>query len=274
MTADAKVGLLLGLFFIVIIIFLVNGLPNFIDPENAALVSNTIITQTGPDMALNNSVAGTAHPLYINRSAGSRQPQPAPETRVPQPPSVSAQPIQTPAIPVQPQTPVIVQTNELIQQQRTPAPVRVRTHVVKSGEILPIIAKHYYGDEQGNRRIVIQKLYEANTAVLRSPDRVRVGDKLRIPPLEKLLDTASVVRASDPSTALLNRFPGALQRVSEDNARSVPEYVVRSGDSLWSIAQDRLGSGNRYAEIATLNKDRIGNSDNLREGMKLRLPLR
>jgi hypothetical protein len=36
MTADAKVGLLLGLFFIVIIAFLVNGLPNFIQEENTS----------------------------------------------------------------------------------------------------------------------------------------------------------------------------------------------------------------------------------------------
>jgi hypothetical protein len=33
MTADAKVGLLLGLVFIVLIAFLINGLPGFLNPE-------------------------------------------------------------------------------------------------------------------------------------------------------------------------------------------------------------------------------------------------
>ena len=44
MTADAKVGLLLGLFFIVIIAFLVNGLPNFIQKENTSPPNAAIVT--------------------------------------------------------------------------------------------------------------------------------------------------------------------------------------------------------------------------------------
>jgi len=48
--------------------------------------------------------------------------------------------------------------------------------------------------------------------------------------------------------------------------------VVQKGDSLWDIAETRLGKGNRYSEILTLNKDRIQSAKNLREGMKLRIP--
>jgi hypothetical protein len=44
MTADAKVGLLLGLFFIVIIAFLVNGLPNFIHEKDTSTTSVSIVT--------------------------------------------------------------------------------------------------------------------------------------------------------------------------------------------------------------------------------------
>ena len=46
-------------------------------------------------------------------------------------------------------------------------------------------------------------------------------------------------------------------------------YAVRSGDTLWSIAQRELGSGKRYTEIAELNKLA---SDVLTPGQVLKLP--
>lgn len=50
-------------------------------------------------------------------------------------------------------------------------------------------------------------------------------------------------------------------------------HTVRSGESLWSIAEQHLGSGRRYPEIAQLNKDRLhGNSDFLQPGWVLTLP--
>jgi hypothetical protein len=73
MTADAKIGLLLGLFFIVIIAFLVNGLPNFVQREHTSPASATIATPTGPDIVLDNSISGAVHRLYEPRQ--SVQPQ-------------------------------------------------------------------------------------------------------------------------------------------------------------------------------------------------------
>lgn len=46
-------------------------------------------------------------------------------------------------------------------------------------------------------------------------------------------------------------------------------YTVVAGDSLWSIAQKRLGNGNRYKEIMTLNGL---SSTVIRPGQKLKLP--
>jgi hypothetical protein len=51
---------------------------------------------------------------------------------------------------------------------------------------------------------------------------------------------------------------------------STKVYRVRSGDTLWSIAQHQLGDGNRWHEIARLNHLRDPN--HLRIGQKLRLP--
>ncbi len=56
-------------------------------------------------------------------------------------------------------------------------------------------------------------------------------------------------------------------------------YTVRQGDTLWSIAQATLGSGERYQEIADLNYDRaqpdgsrLDNTHWIRAGWKLEIP--
>lgn len=48
------------------------------------------------------------------------------------------------------------------------------------------------------------------------------------------------------------------------------EYVVKSGDTLWSIAKRSLGQGERYAEIAALNG--IKPPYLIKPGQKLKLP--
>ena len=50
-------------------------------------------------------------------------------------------------------------------------------------------------------------------------------------------------------------------------------YRVRSGDSLWTIARDQLGSGGRYSEIAELNTKILGGRPNfITPGTILQLP--
>jgi nucleoid-associated protein YgaU len=46
--------------------------------------------------------------------------------------------------------------------------------------------------------------------------------------------------------------PPAAGNRGKVGSATVP-YRVRSGDSLWAIARDHLGSGARYREIAELN---------------------
>jgi nucleoid-associated protein YgaU len=50
------------------------------------------------------------------------------------------------------------------------------------------------------------------------------------------------------------------------------QYVVKEGDSLWSIAAERLGKGSRYDEISKLNADVLKNDHDLTIGMRLSLP--
>lgn len=274
MTADAKVGLLLGLFFIVIIAFLVNGLPNFIQEKDTSTTSVSIITPTGQDMELDNTASEAAHRLYPPRAAaGQRTTQPPQEVVV-----LDSLPDQTPQVEIpdlvpRRQTQVVIQNDPPAVVQEVAQAPKARTHVVKSGENLAVIAQTYYGPEEGNRRIVIQKLYEANTGVLKSPDQVRVGHKLTIPPHNDLLNPSEkVVKAPNPTKTLLNKFSNLLEQVGEDNTQSVREYVVQKGDSLWDISEQLLGNGNRYPDIVKFNKDKNISPGDLPVGLRLSIP--
>ena len=57
-----------------------------------------------------------------------------------------------------------------------------------------------------------------------------------------------------------------------DDDQYANQYIVREGDSLWSIASERLGHGSRYKEIGELNADVLENENDLSLGMKLRMP--
>jgi uncharacterized protein (UPF0276 family) len=55
-------------------------------------------------------------------------------------------------------------------------PVLARIHTVASGETLSKIAKQYYGDAGK-----YMKIFEANQDQLKDPDRIQVGQKLKVP---------------------------------------------------------------------------------------------
>jgi nucleoid-associated protein YgaU len=57
-----------------------------------------------------------------------------------------------------------------------PAPAAPKIHEVVSGETLSKISKHYYGD--ANKYM---KIFEANKDILKNPDLIKIGQKLKIP---------------------------------------------------------------------------------------------
>ena len=56
-------------------------------------------------------------------------------------------------------------------------PVPAKVHEVVAGETLSKISKQYYGD--ANKYM---KIFEANKDQLSDPDKIKVGQKLKIPP--------------------------------------------------------------------------------------------
>jgi len=83
------------------------------------------------------------------------------------------------------------------------------------------------------------------------------GDEILIPvyDLVVLNDDASKPGTADPASVV-----GAGQ------------YVVREGDSLWTISKKTLGKGSRWKEIHALNVDKLPRADAVRVGMVLRIP--
>jgi len=66
-------------------------------------------------------------------------------------------------------------------------------------------------------------------------------------------------------------YPGQILKIPKNESTDyspVSEYRVKPGDTLWKIAEENLGDGNRYTEIMSLNNLKDGN---IRVGQILKL---
>jgi len=222
MTSDAKIGLLLGLVFIFIIAFVINGLPRF-RSNSSELTTNMV---SSPDTLGIGSKERKAQEVFNwTEQADQEPPEETPipaeekenvrfEMQLPEDISVvkdtsvmestdmestdEAKPILTestgpiltestqPILTESAEPPAPEPTIEEIIEVKRPEPVRPvspRIYTVSDGDTLADIAKKFYGPEQGNKRANVAKIFEANRQLLKSPDEISVGQKLLIPPL-------------------------------------------------------------------------------------------
>lgn len=124
-------------------------------------------------------------------------------------------------------------------------------HLVASGETLSSIAARQLGDSARWREIAA-----LNPQV--DPDRLAVGDRLRLP--------GSAPRA----TAAAPAEPPA--PVASPASPGLREHTVGEGETLSSIANALLGSSGRWREIYEVNRDRLASPDRVRVGDRLRIP--
>ncbi|MCD4830245.1 MAG: LysM peptidoglycan-binding domain-containing protein [Anaerohalosphaeraceae bacterium] len=268
MTADAKIGLLLALVFVVAITFVINGLPGFLSDDKPA-------EQTGPYIRHHRSaepgVVGSSRTVIrerINYRSPSAAVIPADKSYqrysrvLPQ-----AQAVVEITKPDTAPSTTVVQIQKPVEQIEI-APVKIapvqqkpRYYTVTSGDSLSGIAKKFYGPEAGNKLVNIEKIFKANRSILKAPDRIRIGQKLVVPPL-----AGEAVKAVDSKVLEMVETP-----VSPSEYK---QYIVKENDSLWKIAKGRLGNGCRYLEILKINKSAISDSDRLTVGMKLNLPVK
>lgn len=281
MTSDAKIGLLLGLVFIFIIAFIINGLPNFHREKN----SNELTTRL---VRLQNSPPGIGSRERRLRREVIEHKKP---TRKSQPPATARQDVRFTAplpksnavakktedvrsiIPARTLTP---QKNNQNPNLKPPLPVRPKLYIVRKGDNLSKIAKRFYGPENGNKKINITKIFKANSKSLKSKNKIYVGQKLIIPPLQ-LTDSDRSQASSVSSTAIFKKIISIGKKptaVKKQKPKQSMWYVVQEGDNLSRIAAEQLDNPNRYPEIAKLNADILDDEDNIVVGMRLKMPPR
>jgi len=263
MATDAKIGLLLGLALIFIVAFAINGLPRFGKATDGDAPSTFDVDNT--------SVIGARERGFIDRPTepirGQKKYRSAPQVN--KDAGVrAALPAPGPTTSEQPTVPKPDPVNSVL--------AKVRYYTVAEGDNLADIAKQFYGALEGNRRVNVLRVFQANRHLLRSPHEISVGQKLVIPPLGVSDADMNAIGSIFPSSMFENVESIGRRYSSADNrnAKRPVQYVVREGDTLWLVASEQLGNGSRYKEISRLNPRLLEDEDSLTIGMRLNIPVR
>lgn len=312
MTSDAKIGLLLGLVFIFIIAFIVNGLPRFHkDKSTDEMTTNVVRLQNeSPGLAarereaskvLDNTVGSTSSPQGFSTNPAGGLTQMTSPTNVTsvgtvqptatgagamtqvQPTAQSPAPVGGVQGVVSTGSPQVGGTNTLVQNPGLVPAGQVqtalkqepqKTYTVCEGDSLATIAIKFYGAE-GKKPSSIDKIFTANKNILKSRNEIFVGQRLVIPAMTSGSSASSVASSSGSSAKAesAGKSRQATAAVKEPKASgSSGEYVVAEGDSLWKIAASKLGDGSRYNEIVRLNREALADEDRLEVGLHLKMP--
>ena len=287
MTSEAKIGLLLGLVFIFIIAFIINGLPSFWNKSDSGEL--TVATEAAEDSTVgigtNERKAGEAiekiEPATAANTGQVTKTQGNSDVRfVAELPKNSLNASGTAELkPVIVAQALLPETSEQTTEMLSPAPAEQQIYTVCSGDNLYTIAKKFYGAAEAGKKSTTNLISNANRNVLKSPSMLKIGQKLVIPPMPNKQNHTSAVESivittpATPVTQVTRDTISQQQLVATENTTiQTRDYVVKSGDSLWKIAAKQLGNGSRHDEIAELNSDTLNGDDNLTVGMHLKLP--
>ena len=304
MTSDAKIGLLLGLVFIFIIAFVINGLPGLHQKDDSnKLTTNMVGLESNPSgiganerrvqMALDQPAAGvaggvqspeitpgaTVTPLPQGTPVAGESAQFGHSPAQPTPGSVGVAPAEmTPAVSIDPTVSAPAQNVPAVNTQPTASPEPAKVYVVQSGDSISGIAKKVYGVKEGVKQKNIDAIFAANRKTLNKINDLQVGQKLIIPSIP-----GSTAASSTPAEVLTDKNFTKVESVGQKHstantnkpaatAKPGSVYVVKEGDSLWKIAASQLGDGNRYKDIVKLNSDILSTEDDIAVGMQLKMP--
>lgn len=116
-------------------------------------------------------------------------------------------------------------------------------------------------------------IFQDNSKLPRVPYEISLEQSLVIPKLiASELNKINI--AGIFSSSLFEKVESIGRRhiSADNNETNGVQYVVRQGDSLWSIAGEHLGNGSKYKEISKLNADILEDENDLTVGMRLSLP--
>ncbi len=292
MTSDAKVGLLLGLFFIFVIAFIINGLPRFRSDTNTNELTMTTMANSPNDSYIGSNERKARASFRRERPVRNRRQsvEEAKETTKDEGEYRYKRPLSQDNVAVKGEQ-VTSTTRDKVKPTRPAPEARRKTtinvpkrvkpdlpkvYVVQDGDNLAEIAQKFYGAVRGNKTINVNRIFEANRRLLKSPDDISVGQKLIIPLLKD--ETKSVfkgglferIKSTIGRTSTPTKTP-AKPRPKPPAARQTKQYIVRAGDSVWRIADKQLGDKERFREIIKLNA--MEDEDYLAVGQRLLIPV-
>ena len=294
MTSDAKVGLLLGLFFIFVIAFIINGLPRFRSDTNTNELTTMANSPNDSYIGSNERKAQASFRRERPVRTRSQSVAEAQEVTRDEGKVRYKRPLSKDSVAVKDE-PVIVTTEDKVKPTRSAPETRRKTtvnvpkqvkpdlpkvYVVQAGDNLAEIAQKFYGKVTGNKTINVNRIFEANRRLLKSPDDISVGQKLIIPLLKDetksvfkggLFERITSIGRKRPSTTTPTKTP-AKPRPKPPAARPTTNYIVRAGDSVWRISEKQLGDKERFREIIKLNA--LEDEDYLTVGQRLLIPAR
>jgi LysM repeat protein len=176
MAADVKIGLLLGIIFVISTALVLSSLPY----SDHVKENNGLKSLMGSDPpGLKPEIRPEAFPPYPIRERRRKQ--------MPRP-SKDMEPVRGLLGTTSPDE---ISKHTKLMESSWPEVY----YVVQKGDTLADIAKRFYGPEQGNRRANVMRIFEANRKLLESSDKIYPNQKLIIPSL----------RVSTPDK---NRFEG------------------------------------------------------------------
>jgi len=292
MTRETKMGLLLGLGMILFLGILVSDFLAVDTPPQS--VQMTRFAESA-QQSLGSGPGELADPLY-DETAGDSQADRASgglserTTPLPTPQELEAAPTWTPVAPDagQRRAPKAIEalavarvatnnvTNTTAQRESQPVPsltldgraatqqrdekaANTRTapttmiHYVQPNETLYEIAEQYYGDGAYWRALA-----EANAGKTMAGGHVRPNVRLTIPNLAGLATVQPQAKQAS-----------ATRGASGDHG----VVEVEEGDTLIGLARDFLGDEDRWRDLLEYNSDQLTRPEQLRSGMKLKLPL-
>lgn len=144
------------------------------------------------------------------------------------------------------------------------APAKAKRYTVKPGDSLAMIAKHFYGSEH-----LYKLIYQANKAQLTDEALLQVGQVLLIPSANGGNRPVGQNHRQMALDELAQRFGS-----DASNVRPRRVYVVRPGDNLTRIARKVFNDGSPSAikRLFDANRDKLPNPDALQVGTRLVIP--
>ncbi len=289
MTRETKIGLLVGLAFIIVIgILLSDHFTTANQPHQAALTT-TIDDVLGSTRTLGprrQNPAPLEAPNVEPRVLIIVQPDPSLERRehvevgagnsgrriidVTEQPAIPATEIaQIPDVrgnTTGPEENILAHTEPVVTVTQPPvnnntntaAKENTKPYTAEMGDTLSKIAGKAMGANTKANRDAILK---ANPKLAENPNKINIGDTYNIP-LQAA--TSNNTRTEAKETVAKETKPAA-------TSNSV-EYVVKENDNLHKIAREQCGSISFVTQIQEMNKDLLKGSDKLKIGMKLKVP--